>query len=393
VKVARERVGQWTFVIAVFLGLTSGILFCPVLRAQLSTPDHLSDPGFWPTKPGYSRSEYAGPEACAGCHKAIYSTQIDTSMALTASHAPASKILASHSNLKFATGPVRYSISMKNSQPVYDMTSSGKKLTAFLTWAFGTGRVGQSYLFAAKDGAFREARVTYFSSLHNLDFTPARSFTKVNSPEEAMYRVVGPNEVQRCFGCHTTAAFTTNHLDQENLFLGVTCEACHGPGAKHVATMQSFVLAGASPSGPLDIFNPDSLSPQDAVDFCGACHAATWDVLLARTKGVANARSAPYRLQRSKCWGKGDARLLCWSCHNPHEQVRSDPESYDRACFNCHASSAQAKSAAAANQPPCPVATSKCVSCHMQKVYVPEMHFNFTDHRIRIVQAGSGYEE
>jgi Cytochrome c554 and c-prime len=314
-------------------------------------------------------------------------------MALTANRGPSSKILASHPNLKFSTGPFRYAISMKNAQALYQMSSSGKKLTAFLDWAFGTGRVGQSYLFAPKDGTFREARVTYFSTLQNLDFTPARAFSSVKSPEEAMYRVVAPGEVQRCFGCHTTAAFTSESLDEQNLFPGITCEACHGPGAKHVATMQSFVLAGASPSGPLDIFNPVSLSPQDAVDFCGACHATTWDVILAGTKGVANTRSAPYRLEQSKCWGKGDARLLCWSCHNPHEQVRSDPESYDRACLNCHASSTQTKPVGVANQAPCPVATSKCVSCHMQKVYVPEMHFKFTDHRIRITQPGAPYQD
>jgi hypothetical protein len=391
--VARERVSRRASAAAFLFVLVSGIVLCPVSRAQLSTADHLSDPGFWPTKPGFPRSEYVGPEACASCHKAIYSTQNNTSMALTASRGPSSKILASHARLKFATGTYRYSIRMNNSQAQYEMDSSGKKLESSLDWAFGTGRVGQSYLFAPKDATFREARVTYFSSLQNLDFTPARAFSKVNSPEEAMYRVVSAAEVQRCFGCHTTAAFTTERLDEQKLFPGVTCEACHGPGAKHLATMQSFVLAGSSPTGPLDVFNPVSLSPQDAVDFCGACHATTWDVILAGTRGVSNTRSAPYRLEQSKCWGKGDARLLCWSCHNPHEQIRSEPEFYDRACLNCHASSTPTKSASAANLAACPVATSKCVSCHMPKTYVPEMHYQFTDHRIQIARPDEPYRE
>ncbi len=41
----------------------------------------------------------------------------------------------------------------------------------------------------------------------------------------------------------------------------------------------------------------------------------------------------------------------------------------------------------------CPVATAKCTSCHMPKVYVPEMHDNFTDHRIRIAKAGEAFPE
>ncbi len=376
--------------------LVSGLLaFClaapPFLHSQLSTQDHLSDPGFWPTKPGYPRSEYVGSKVCGGCHSSIFSSQVGTSMALTSRRASSSPILLSHPQLTFSTGSYTYSIRMQGPEPHFEMTSPTNKMSATLAWAFGTGRVGQSFLFSPREGTFREARVTYFSTLQNLHFTPARDFTTVTTPEEAMYRVVPRHEVELCFGCHTTAAFTNDKLDQEHLFLGVTCEACHGPGTKHVSTMQAVAFSGASYSGPLQIFSPASLQPMDAVDFCGACHATTWDVILSGVKGVSNARSEPYRLQLSKCWGKGDTRLLCWSCHDPHQQIQSAPESYDHACLKCHVVSAPGKSAAA--PPPCPVAASACVSCHMPKVYVPEMHFNFTDHKIRVVHPGDTYQE
>jgi hypothetical protein len=39
----------------------------------------------------------------------------------------------------------------------------------------------------------------------------------------------------------------------------------------------------------------------------------------------------------------------------------------------------------------CPVATTKCVGCHMPKVNVAVMHSDFTDHRIRIVRKGESY--
>ena len=367
--------------------------FPSVLGAQLSTQDRLSAPAFWPTKPGLPLEDYAGSEACASCHAGIYSSQIRTSMALTASPAASSRALLTHDNLNFSSGAFHYSIRASGSSASYQLASGAKNLRADLAWAFGTGRVGQSYLFFSKQGTFREARVSYFSSLQNLNFTPSRGFSRMDSPERAMYRDVAPAEVKLCFSCHTTAAFASNRLDQEKLFPGVTCEACHGPGANHVSTMQSFVLAGTTPTGPYNIFNPASLAPSDAVDFCGACHGATWDVILSGLRGVVNTRAAPYRLQLSKCWGRGDARLLCWSCHNPHEQIRAEPESYDRACLDCHRSSAPGKSAAAATHRPCPVATSACVTCHMPKFEVPEMHYKFTDHRIRIVRPGAPYQE
>ena len=41
----------------------------------------------------------------------------------------------------------------------------------------------------------------------------------------------------------------------------------------------------------------------------------------------------------------------------------------------------------------CPVAQSRCVSCHMPKVEFPGSHFKFTDHRIRIVKVGEQFPD
>jgi len=314
-------------------------------------------------------------------------------MALTSMRAPASPVLGKALDLRFSVGPYRYAIEKNGSIVHYRMHSAGEPLQAALVWAFGTGRVAQSYLFSAPDGSFREARVTYFSSLDNLEFTPARGFTTAASPEQAMYRDVKPAEVKLCFGCHTTASFHDDRLDEQQLFLGVTCEACHGPGARHASILQSAALAGVSFTGPSAIFNPTSLNPQDAIDFCGACHGTSWDVFLSGVHGVTNVRSEPYRLALSKCWGKGDTRLLCWRCHNPHEQLRSDPESYDHVCLSCHAGAPHTAGAGPQARPPCPVAKSACTSCHMPKVYVPDMHFSFADHNIRVVRPGEAYRE
>jgi hypothetical protein len=131
------------------------LLFCLAipfaLRAQLSTPDHLADPGFWPTKPDLPRNEYVGPAACASCHPTIFAAQPKTSMARTAQFADRDTLLHAHAKLNFAVGPYRYEISSQGAEPTYSITSPDKTLVATLQWAFGTGRVGQSYLFRAPD--------------------------------------------------------------------------------------------------------------------------------------------------------------------------------------------------------------------------------------------------
>jgi hypothetical protein len=369
------------------------VLLATHLPAQLSTDDHLAEPGFWPTQPGASRKDYVGPEACRPCHAAKVATQEATPMAHAVFPAEKAKVLHTHPELTFKIGPYQYLIRSDANHSLYSVTNGTETLSSPLLWAFGTPRVGQSYLFKRDDGRFYEARVTYFETLDNLGFTPARDLASPSGVEEAMDRPVSSAEISRCFGCHTTASNIGDKFDEQNLILGVTCEACHGPGAKHVAAMKNFMKGDLNAAEKGDIFNSAHLDPTDSVEFCGACHATWWDTRNSGAKGVSTTRSAPYRLVASKCWGKGDARLTCVACHDPHQQLQTDPAAYDHICLKCHLAAAGAKPSADHPGAACPIATSKCTSCHMPKVYVPEMHSNFTDHRIRIAHQGEPFPE
>jgi hypothetical protein len=359
---------------------------------QLSTEDHLAEPGFWPTGDTPSRDDFVGTDSCARCHGVKVASHKKTPMARAAMSASLSDILNTHPLMVFGPGKYKYQIETRRSPSRYSVGDGKQSLSFPLLWAFGTGRVGQSYLFKKQNADFFEARVTYFETLGTIDFTPSRALLSPSGIEEAMDRPVPQGEVMRCFGCHTTGSSVGGGFDETHLVPGVTCEACHGPGAGHVQTMTGETAASPEKAKPA-IFNSARLNPPDAVDFCGACHGTWWDVKLAGVKGVSTARSAPYRLVTSKCWGKGDARLTCTACHDPHEQLQTDAAAYDNACLKCHANSSEPSKTARHQGPRCPVATSRCTTCHMVKVYVPEMHSNFTDHRIRIARAGDAFPD
>lgn len=359
---------------------------------QLSTQDHLAEPGFWPTQDQPSRTEFVGAEACARCHAIRTATQKQTPMAMNMALAPTADILSSHPALTFSANRFEYRIDTNATQSRFSIAGDGKRLSYPLMWAFGTGRVAQSYLFKQEDGKFYEARASYFTNLKGLDFTPARALASASSIEEAMYRQVPMDEVRRCFGCHATAANIAGKFDEQRMIPGVSCEACHGPGASHVKFMRNR-SASTSAAGKSAVFNPGDLLASDAVDFCGACHSSWWDVKLSGVTGVSTAKSAPYRLVTSKCWGTGDDRLTCTACHDPHRQLQTDAADYDPVCRSCHVTNASEKPAKDHPGAACPVAKAKCTSCHMEKVYVPEMHANFTDHRIRVVHAGDSFPE
>ncbi len=370
--------------------ILAGLPVCAA--AQLATSDHLGDPGFWPTRPAQSRTEYAGDSSCGSCHASIAASSQQTQMAHALMPASASEALQTHPNLSFQYQGDRYQIQTKDGTVSYSVSDGGHTLQAQLLWAFGVGRVGQTYLYQ-RSGQFFEARASYFPGLQGLGFTPGRDLGGTVRLDEAMERPVGMPEVVRCFSCHATEAMIGSTFNEANLVPGVHCEACHGPGVRHAAAMQRL-LAGKTSSEKTYIFNPATLAPDDSIDFCGACHATWWDAKLSGTHGPASTRAPAYRLESSQCWIRThDARLTCITCHDPHVPLQTNPQAYDVQCLRCHAITAAAKPTTQRPGHACPVSTSRCTTCHMPKVYVPEMHSDFTDHRIRIVKTGEPFPE
>jgi len=350
---------------------------------QMATADRVQGPEWWPTQSSTSRRDYVGVAACATCHPRQAATQRSTAMARTAAPADRSEVLRPGATLTFDRNGYHYEITATAADRIYSVSGGGSFSSVPLTWAFGEGRVGQSFLFE-RDGLFREARVSYYEATHALDFTPARALEEPRTLEEAMSRPIGAAEIRRCFACHTTASATDGGFDAAAATPGITCEACHGPGRRHAEATDVQRRA----NGRGGILNPARLDPADAIDFCGACHATFWDVKLANERGIAALRSQPYRLQSSRCWTAtkgGDARLACTACHNPHVPLVRDPVAYDSKCRSCHAGRG-GEATTAGSRLSCPVSSERCTSCHMPKYDVPGMHHAFTDHQIRVAQ-------
>jgi predicted CXXCH cytochrome family protein len=310
-------------------------------------------------------------------------------MANAATRPLASEALRAHNQLTFRVPPYTYQILRKEDGSQYSVTDGEHSISTALSWAFGLGESGQTYILE-HNGTFFESRVSYYRALDGLDFTPGATRTPSANLEDALgRRMLYAPETSRCFACHTTASTASNRFDPSRLIPGVTCEACHGPGAKHVAAMK----AGRMKEGLKSILDPGQLDPVDQVDFCGACHRTFADVALTQTFGIRDLRFQPYRLEKSRCWAKSNGGITCLSCHNPHQSRVRDLASYDDKCLGCHRSRSSAETAH--DHPPavCNVSTNNCVSCHMPKYEMPGMQFKFTDHFIRIVHKGEPYPD
>ena len=347
-------------------------------------------PGWWPTKGQPGRAEYTGPDACSECHELKSETAQSTPMLHAAVRASDSKSLREHANLPFQTGPYTYQLLTTPEKSTLTVGNATSSLSVDLLWALGSGHMGQTFIYQ-QSAKFYESHVSFYTASQALDITPGQSHSIPATLEDAAGRAIPPNEARFCFGCHTTASTARNQFDPSAAFLGVTCEACHGPGAQHIAAAR----AKTEKRGDGSIFNPAQLARVDSVDFCGACHRTWQDVVSGQMVGAGtfNVRFAPYRLENSKCWAGGDARITCMSCHDPHKPLSHDVASYDQNCLACHASSPTEKKSETHPGAACPVATKNCVTCHMPKVEPPSLHSTFTDHWIRIAHPSSAYPE
>jgi hypothetical protein len=359
------------------------------ITEQLTTRERIDRLKWWPTDGRAGRDEYVGPQACAECHFAIVKSQSRHSMAKASAPAEWSEALRDLDDPSFRLGEYEYKITREATGGFhYTASNAGKAVSLPINWVFGAGKVGQSYL-SEQGGTFREIRFSYFAALHAFDVTPNQTEQPANSVDKATGRVLSSAEAQRCFGCHTTASTINKHFEPVNAIPGVSCESCHGAGSRHVAAMK----AGDLDAGLAAIVNPKELKPVDIVDFCGACHTTWWDARRIGATGVANVRFQPYRLESSRCWRDGDARLTCIRCHNPHQPLVREARTYDERCLSCHASSKANKRTAEQPGAACPVSQVDCVTCHMPKYEVPDMHYKYTDHRIRVAKAGEPFSD
>jgi hypothetical protein len=352
-------------------------------RSSVTTRMRLENADWWPTNGEPPRNRFVGNGSCKSCHEAMAELQQTTPMFHAGVRAGQSEIIQKHRDLNFQEPGFHYSLKRTPEGAVtYSVSHGTESNTTDAIWAFGAGEVGQTYILE-QNAAYIESRLSYFPSLGALDITVGHSDKPPAGVQQALGNRLDASTARRCFGCHTTAATASQRFEPEKATPGVQCEACHGPGARHVAAMS----AGEEDRSSATIMNPAHLSSADSVDFCGACHRTSADVAaeMPANIGLASLRFQPYRLEESRCWKEsGDARITCIGCHNPHRPLVREASAYDSKCLACHSEKPEPLGQNGAKTA-CKVGTDKCVSCHMQKYEVPGTHAKFTDHFIRIV--------
>ena len=331
---------------------------------RITTQERLETDAWWPTMATAQLKAYTGSTACTRCHVG-QSALTPTGMQLAATQDPGAHILPSAAAVSFVSGAFTYSLLKDGASLRLAVSEGPRKAAEPVGWVFGAGDLARTFLYEA-DGRWYQSQASFYTRPSLLDITTGFGPSTASSPKTALGNVLSPGEARACFGCHTVHATTSGGLDPLHAEGGIGCEACHGPGGKHVTQMAAN---SAPPATGQDatIFQPAKLSPADSIDFCGACHRSFADASLSTgpQADIAVVRFQPYRLEESKCWrATQDQRLTCIACHDPHKPLNRDSASYDKNCLQCHS---RVKTAAGENHAVtvCPKATHDCVTCHM----------------------------
>lgn len=322
---------------------------------------------------------YVGAAACAECHREIFERQTASNHALTLRTATAANVPLDDNKARTKTDAgtgLEYRMETAHSGVRQIVSRDGQEVaSATLDYLLGSGHHGISPMNF--DGSeWKYLSLTYYSH-GGWDFSPMHGLGDAGAREKnAAGWPVSTQELQKCFGCHTTRlAFQGPALNAAQTELGVRCESCHGPGRDHVEAVRGK-------STDLAVQNPGKWSSESFMALCQQCHNETATLegtMMGIPKDPASRTTVKYHVygfSQSRCFIASKGELRCTTCHDPHGSTESDPVYYEKKCRSCHDGGAKTK-------PICPVnSQSQCLSCHMPKVEVAK-YTQFADHWIR----------
>ena len=324
---------------------------------------------------------FAGSASCINCHKNIYDTHIHTAHFQTSALANDSNIIGSFDKGKnsFGYSAREKMIMEKRADGYYQVAyvDGVEKKSQRFDITIGSGTKGQSYASWTSNNLV-QLPITYFTSAQQWS----------NSPGYPNRIALNRPITSRCLECHATFAekFAVQEgkaetFDKNKMILGVDCESCHGPAAKHV----EFQTKNPTVTTSKFIINPASFSRQQSLDMCALCHGGRMQKTkpsfsftagdnlsdyFAIDNSSADANSIDVHgnqyglLKSSKCFIKSGT-MTCTTCHNPHENERGNVALFSQKCVNCHNQAHKENSICKMTATLGPTIDKDCITCHM----------------------------
>lgn len=361
----------------------------------------------------------ADSRVCAGCHREIWESYRRTAMARSFYRATPENMVEDFTNQTtfYHAASQSYFTMLRRGdeyyQRRYQLDSAGRQINVMekrIDYVMGSGNHARAYLHRTAANTLIELPLGWYAEKGGYwAMNPG-----YDRPHHDGFRRPITYE---CMFCHNAYPEIPKGHDQPfaravygALPEGIDCQRCHGLGLTHARVAASGARREEIRKS---IVNPARLSAERQMEVCMACHLETTsfplpnaiqryergpfsyqpgEPLSAFLLNFDHARgtgredkfelvNAAYRLRRSACFLKSNGRMLCTTCHNPHETPHGEEAKrhYDAVCRQCHAAAFEKQ-----------VDTGKhtraagCASCHMPKRRTEDVvHAVVTDHYIQ----------
>ncbi|HYR90102.1 MAG TPA: tetratricopeptide repeat protein [Terriglobia bacterium] len=406
------RQHRWLASIVVLTVLVSVIYF---LHLRSATTPSVQAP-----ENNVTRNSYVDPTLCADCHPNISETYQHTGMGRSFSRPTTANTVGEPKNaVTFYHKPSDSYFTMMERdgrfyQRRYQIGFDGKETNSLekqIDFVMGSGNHVRAYLHRTSRNTLVELPLAWYAEKGG-SWAMNPGYDRPDHPGFTRAVTYG------CMFCHNgipeirpgDAQSGAEPVFSGNVPQGIDCQRCHGPGGKHVETVQA--AAGVEEIRKA-IVNPARLSPDRQMEVCMQCHLETTSSRLPNSivrydrdpfsykpgelladfmlhfdqaPGAGNddkfeIAGAAYRLRRSACFQKSEGALQCTTCHNPHDIPRGEPAAahYTAVCRQCHDAGIKKLVASGKHS-----AAGDCIGCHMPRRRTDDVvHVVMTDHYIQ----------
>jgi len=279
-------------------------------------------------------------------------------------------------------------------------------------FTLGAGTQTQAYLTLLGDGRLQVLPIVW-DATHKVWYDQRRELAgpeKIEPGDPFYWTGYERTANLSCLECHASQV-EVNYEPRTDTYSGtwtepgVNCEACHGPGQRHVTIALEAKSSGVKPAD-WGLARIPSLTSEEKTALCAQCHSlqatyapelkpgenyydhflpSSW-LYQGRYGPDGTPRDQNYQylsLLQSRC--TRDARFTCTSCHNPHGNdvtpLRARGPESDQLCTRCHADVAADVPAHTHHLTESP--GSRCLNCHMPRLEILPGRYT-TDHRITV---------
>jgi nitrate/TMAO reductase-like tetraheme cytochrome c subunit len=260
--------GLWRWEVVGLLALVTIVVTIPLSLRQTpdATPASIQD----------AEAIFVGTASCRDCHQVEYNRWLGSDHDKAMDVATDDTVRADFNDTEFTYRGVTSRFYRRDGKFFVHTEGPGGEMAEFeVTHVFGHEPL-QQYLVPFPGGRLQALSVTW--DTENQRWYRQYPDTDIPPDDWLHWSRGAQNWNAMCAECHSTNLQknydpATDTYDTTWSDIDVGCEACHGPGSRHVAWAEIAPMARPSLANYGLVVNTSNLAPQRLVEHCAPCHA------------------------------------------------------------------------------------------------------------------------